>query len=322
MNNTMTIEIQLTDPITFLEALHQQIPSTLEGNRLILDQEFGTGGMRYLQLQEGLFINQIDLQLKAPLTMNRQAKNQNDYFILNFHTSRSDIIQKTETKEYKLGFQNINILLSSACAETQIFIPPHAPVQIFNIGFTRKWLEENILADKQESVYNIFQTNDPIYLFENINYTYKKKLKQIDLPLRDKLTASSIAFQLLDYFFTQLSKSERTQEDFQNVNLQEFSTMVKVREGMDDSISQTQPVEDLAKQAGMSLSKFKTLFKQFFGTTPYQYYLTNRMEKSMELLEQKTYSVSEVGYLVGYANLSQFSKSFQKHFGVLPSEVK
>lgn len=78
----------------------------------------------------------------------------------------------------------------------------------------------------------------------------------------------------------------------------------------------------LSKIAGMSLSKFKRLFRQIFSTTPYQYHLANKMEKSMKTLKEDSYSISEIGFLMGYSNLSQFSKAFKNHFGVLPSEVK
>jgi len=318
----MTVEIKLTTPDKFHENLSQQIPSKRIDNQLILEKEFGEGGMTYLQLQEGLYVNQIDLKLNAPLILHRTPKENNDYFILNFHLSKSNLIQNIGDKEYELGFENINILLSSACAEATIMIPPKVPIKLFNIGFTFKWLEENILSFKSGDIFSIFHSNKPIYLFETTNYLYKKKLKLTDFENQSRLSITSGTLQLLDYFFQKVSQRNLRIDEYQNINLKEFAVMQKIRENIDNSVDSTLSVENLAKIAGMSLSKFKLLFKQIFGTTPYKYYLANRMERSMELLESKKYSVTEVGYIVGYSNPSQFSKSFQKHFGILPSEVK
>lgn len=79
--------------------------------------------MKYNQLQEGLYINEINVKTNSLLTIIRKGKRENDYFILNFHLSPSCIQQTMKEKEYTLGFKNINILLSSATTEATITIP-------------------------------------------------------------------------------------------------------------------------------------------------------------------------------------------------------
>ncbi len=318
----MRIEFNLTSPDIFHKALNQDIPSIIKGNQLIIDKSFGEGGMKYLELQHGLYVNQIDAKVNSPLTLHRLPKNKNDYFILNFHLSSSDIRQDIGGKIYKLGFENINVLLSSACAEAKLEIPASVPIKLFNIGFTIDWLEENILSFKTEEFFSLFRSNKSIYLFETIDYQYKKKLLLTDFENKSKLSIMSGTMQLLDYFFQKVSARNVEANSHQNIDLTEFATMQRIREEIDNCVSSTISVEKLSKMAGMSLSKFKLLFKQIFGTTPYQYYLTNRMERAMELLESKKYSVSEVGYIIGYSNLSQFTKAFHKHFGILPSDIK
>jgi len=318
----MIAKIKLTSPDKFYKLLQKKIPSRIEGNRLIIDKQFGEGGMSYIKIQDGLYVNQINLKINTPVTLQRTPSDVNDYFILNFHLSRSEIVQQSGEKAYKLGFENINILLASARTEATISIPAGVPVKIFNIGFTIEWLKEHILASRSKDIFSIFHSDNPIYLFETINYLYKKKLKLTDLQKQDKLSVASGTFQLLEHFFNQVSKRNLIEVGYSNIIHSEFMTMIKIRERIDNSVDDMDSVDELAKQAGMSLSKFKQLFRQIFGTTPYQYYLANRMEKAMELLESKSYAVSEVGFLVGYSNPSQFTKAFQKHFGTLPSAIK
>lgn len=80
-------------------------------------------------------------------------------------------------------------------------------------------------------------------------------------------------------------------------------------------------IQTLSKWALMSESKFKKLFKKVFGAGPFEYYQKNRMQKAKELIMEGRYSISQIGNMLGYQNLSNFSCSFKKEFAVLPSNI-
>ena len=65
----------------------------------------------------------------------------------------------------------------------------------------------------------------------------------------------------------------------------------------------------------------KRQFKQEYGKPVFEYYQKYKMEKAKELLLSGQYAVKEVGYLLGYQNLSNFANAFKKEFGVLPSTL-
>ena len=71
----------------------------------------------------------------------------------------------------------------------------------------------------------------------------------------------------------------------------------------------------------MSESKFNKIFKAIYGDSYFSYLREQRLIMAKEMLQSKKFSVSEVGFQVGYSNLSKFSKSFKDQFGILPSEV-
>ena len=64
----------------------------------------------------------------------------------------------------------------------------------------------------------------------------------------------------------------------------------------------------------MSESKFQSLFKQMFGMSAYQYHIVAKMEEAKKFLLSNNYSVSDVGFMLGYSNLSHFTDIFKKHF--------
>jgi len=85
--------------------------------------------------------------------------------------------------------------------------------------------------------------------------------------------------------------------------------------------TQTTPkISDLASQVGMSETKMVKLFKQVFNRTMYQFAQNAKITKAKELLSSKNFNVSEVGYMVGYTNMTHFGKAFKKYHKVNPSE--
>lgn len=317
-----TVQHPLLSPEKWYDLLHQQLPSSIHNNQFIFGRELGKGKLQYIFLQEGLWANQMDFELTDPLKLYRVPKKTNDCFAINFYLSNSAINYVGDGKSYKLGLDNISILLNSAAADLELIIPAGKPVRVFNLGFTREWLKSTLLtAENADSLGQLFLSDTPIYIAENLDFKFKNTLKELDLNKATRLRLFSGVLQLLDYMVIKLNKRVSGSPVPENIHYADFQQLMQSKNLLDTNLEESTPVEELAQHAGMSLSKFKRLFKQVFGTTPYKYYLKNRMEKAMELLLSGQQSVSEVGFLIGYTNLSQFTKAFKKHHGILPSEV-
>ena len=76
---------------------------------------------------------------------------------------------------------------------------------------------------------------------------------------------------------------------------------------------------DLAKQVGTNKTKLNKGFRQFFGTSTFEYLRIRRLEKAKALLESKEMNVSEVAVHVGYAHQTSFTRAFKNHFGTYPT---
>jgi AraC-like DNA-binding protein len=88
-----------------------------------------------------------------------------------------------------------------------------------------------------------------------------------------------------------------------------------------DKLDKFPSIEMLSKKAMMSTTKLKTKFKQVYGMKLYEFYNRNRLEKAKEMLKTGHFSVKQVGYDIGFSNLSNFAKAFKKEFGVLPKDM-
>ncbi|PHN02345.1 helix-turn-helix domain-containing protein [Flavilitoribacter nigricans] len=318
-----TIQFPLLTPEKWYELLHRQLPSTIRENQFIFDRELGKGKLQYTFLQEGLWVNQMNFELHDPIKLLRVAREKNDCFAINFYLSNSAIDYEDGRNSFKLGIENLSILLNSATGDIEFIIPANTPVRIFNLGFTREWLKSTLLnAENVDKLGKLFLSDDPIYIVENLDFKFKNILNDLDLNTVSRLRLFSGILQLLDYLVIKLNSRVSESLHTANIHYADLEQLMKAKNQLDTHLEESIPVEELAQGAGMSLSKFKRLFKQVFGTTPYKYYLQNRMEKAMEMLLSGRQSVSEVGFLIGYTNLSQFTKAFKKHHGILPSEVE
>lgn len=81
-------------------------------------------------------------------------------------------------------------------------------------------------------------------------------------------------------------------------------------------------VEQYAASRGMSVSWFIRNFKAFTGSTPLQYLVGIRIANAQTLLETTSYTVTEIGRIVGYDNPLYFSRIFHKQTGFSPSEYR
>lgn len=81
------------------------------------------------------------------------------------------------------------------------------------------------------------------------------------------------------------------------------------------------PATQFAKLTGRSLASFKRDFEKIFSTSPRQWLQQKRLSEAYYLIREKGQKPSEVYLDVGFENLSHFSYTFKKAFGVVPSRV-
>ena len=77
-------------------------------------------------------------------------------------------------------------------------------------------------------------------------------------------------------------------------------------------------IDALARQFLKSPSSLKKMFKTDFQMPIHEYIVRKRMQLARQLLLQKERSISDIAALTGYADLSNFSRDFKKHFGCSP----
>ncbi|SFP90599.1 AraC-type DNA-binding protein [Pseudarcicella hirudinis] len=80
-------------------------------------------------------------------------------------------------------------------------------------------------------------------------------------------------------------------------------------------------IQQMADKVGMSMTKFKTVFKNVTGDSPYQYIQKARLTKAIDLLKTSQYSVTEVAYKVGFRHPGTFTRFFKQKYNCSPSDL-
>lgn len=130
---------------------------------------------------------------------------------------------------------------------------------------------------------------------------------------------------LLDILIT-LSSSK----DIKNILLTEFIETNKKEAGRIDIVFQYIMknfkneiyIDDIASKLHLSVASFSRFFKQHTRKTFSQCVTEIRISNACQLLMEDQYSVSEIGYMAGFENQSNFFRHFKKHTGVTPKEYK
>jgi AraC-like DNA-binding protein len=81
-------------------------------------------------------------------------------------------------------------------------------------------------------------------------------------------------------------------------------------------------LEHAAAQAGISPFHFLRLFSSVLGVTPHQYLVRSRLRHAARLLADDDTSVTDVAYDVGFADLSNFVRTFHRAAGVSPRRFR
>lgn len=77
-------------------------------------------------------------------------------------------------------------------------------------------------------------------------------------------------------------------------------------------------LEATAREAGLSAFHFLRVFSKVLGVTPHQYLLRTRLRRAARLLTEGERAVTDVALDVGFADLSNFVRSFRRAAGVSP----
>jgi AraC-like DNA-binding protein len=308
----------------WLKELAETMNQQVENDIVVFTEAVGSGYSRSLKLDEGLTCGIQNYQLKHDFTLKRLPTESFGVIIYMYH------FQAEESIKYELNKLEVNIdagdyhtlRVTNSQTQHQLHFGKTTAVKGLSIFLENEWITKNI-SRAITPVFNYLQEVD--FFKEFINAKQQKLMNEIiNLPADHpypELFIKSRVMRLLDKIFESFLERDITELP-EKLNENDFMMVQKVEFILINNYTEVFPsIEKLARLALMSESKLKKLFKQSFGMGMYEYYQKNRMHRAKDLILTRKHSVTAVGTMLGYQNLSNFSNAFKKEFNFLPSEV-
>jgi AraC-like DNA-binding protein len=213
------------------------------------------------------------------------------------------------------------IILTNSKVPQQLSLKKGTSVKGVAIMLSEAWLSRNLRNVDCEKYQQICRNE---LILDYLTAKHQKIINDIffgrsnaHLPV---LFTNSRISRLVGNFLENLFTRE-VAEIKDSITPKDFQSVLKIETLLLQSYDEGFPkIENLARMAFMSESKLKKLYKRAFGMGLYEYYQKNRMHKAKELLHSGKYTISQVGSMLGYQNLSNFSASFKKEFNFTPSD--
>jgi AraC-like DNA-binding protein len=216
-----------------------------------------------------------------------------------------------------------SVLIATSSVNTDKTIPIHTNTEVINIEVDATYLNELFDTSMRSPVLqSLLQDRQPL-LFEQMMYPSLQKIVDevmtetvdaiFELPFL-RIKAEELICRLL------MELERRDQAHLYALNRQDIQALYKIKEQMLARLDSPPVIKDLAVSANMSSTKLRRLFKQVFGNSIFSYYQEFRMKEAARLLREENLSVSDVGYQLGFINLSHFSRVFNEHMGIKPKQ--
>jgi AraC-like DNA-binding protein len=306
---------QLTVPKVLI-GLANRLGTEVKNGRLDIPEKFGTGYCAGFVFNEFIRLMIFDYELWQDLVIDNPDVDSAGRMIL---FKFQNVFPKTS--DVSTGREIPSVLIVTSRVDANLAIPIQRNRAMINIEIDSTYLK-GIFDSSQKSalLQGLLENTQPLFFEEMIFPSLQTIVDELVSEMVEETFALFFrrvkAEELICRLLMTLEK--RGEKQLYALNGKDIQTIYQIKEQILRQLETPPVINDLAKNARMSPTKLKRLFRQIFGDSIFSYYQAFRMKEAARLLKEEKLSVSEVGYLLGFANLSHFSRVFEKQIGVKP----
>ena len=306
---------------SILKKLAHLLGTEIKGRRLEIPEKYGKGYCTGFVFNEHIQMIISNYELNEDLVVENSDTNASKKMILfkfqNIFPKKEIVLTERHVTEMP------SVLVATSTLNTDDLILIHTNTEVVNIEVDATYLNELFdLSEKSPVLQSLLQNMQPL-LFEQMIYPSLQRI--VDEIVTEQVAPAFELFyrrvkaeELICRLLMELEK--RDEQQLYALNTHDIQAIYKVKEQMLKHLGIPPVIDELAACACMSPSKLKRLFKQIFGNSIFSYYQEFRMKEAARLLKEKKFSVSDVGYQLGFTNLSHFSRVFKEHIGMNPKQ--
>ncbi|NHN25268.1 helix-turn-helix transcriptional regulator [Flavobacterium jejuense] len=261
------------------------------------------------------FVSQEDFMIERQF-----ADTSEPCLLLSFNNVFDDGLHSSETDDFHIIEEIPHIRIGPLNVFDQLTIEKSIHKKQLLVLITYRYLKE-FLNDEEEPFLHLLDQENLFWIEEIMSEDIIRVIHEITSEKEIALAQFYFklkALELVYFLFRDLSK--RKDNNHKNLTANEIVTIYNVRDFLVKQLDKPATIADLLKIASMNELKLRKIFTQVFGMGIYDYYQQIRMKEAARLLKEESLNVSEVGFKLGFTNLSHFGKVFEEHIGMKPKK--
>ena len=217
------------------------------------------------------------------------------------------------------------------------YIDSDTKVESFSINFTPSMVLDMASSILESDSFNLesYGFHRKELLFGEQLYVYDSGISSFLTKFRNFIKGPKKDGEVIEYLYWLLlerlvDSQKQLMNDIQNVPKIRLSTktelykrLTRAKDYLDSCYTRDISLEELARISFMNNTYFLRQFRNYYQITPRQYLIKRRMESARIYLEtNKTISITEICSMVGYSDLSSFSKLFKQYYSLSPEQYR
>jgi len=287
---------------------------TQDSNLFCAHDKYGNIIIKSFHIEDDIIVTYWQFRLHEAIEIHQQPSVDSKYYTLHiFHDTSIDNINNNMNRF--LIKQGIHITPSES--SIKLYLTEFITWEYMTITFSEKYFRSIITGTPGNNLLECkismrlcetmsFHVN---YVVDQLKSSYIENLSKFQIKTLCSYLLLTIVQDISPMNNSIYNKQKRVDPDVEKIMRIEAKLV---------EVNQLPNINFLARDSGMSLTKFRKLFKEIYGLPVYEYYAKNRIEKAKILLNDG-FSVSEVATQLGYKKLHFFSKSFKSYTGLSPS---
>lgn len=229
-----------------------------------------------------------------------RKKGRKDYHILLIDSGKCEVLHKD--KLYTLSRGNL-----------VIYAPKEEQKYSFSSGCSSLWC--HFCGNLVEELFHSCNLTSGIYLLKpnkEIFESYSTLIQRFHLSNKQTLANAS----LLELIYHISNASTQTEHTRSSDIITETLAYINI------NYNKQLTLDELAKKAGYSKSRFSHLFFETVGTSPIKYQNDIRLKTSCELLHSTNLTITEIAQSCGFNDSLYFTRIFKKKYKTSPTQYR
>ncbi|WP_461588053.1 helix-turn-helix domain-containing protein [Winogradskyella sp.] len=278
------------------------------------------GNVQNFHFGDGIKMQIRDLNFNEEVKIIQLLKLNQESLVLDFFLEGEGTIEiPMPTKSLSNTKIAAGVFLNTTDQPLKPIFKSNCRIKHVQIILPKKWTEKQFLNELNEALIDpekeatdiiFFRLNTKMRVVLETIFKLDKHVKFRRQYLNAKMS------ELVVLFFLKLTCNAQQDSEMRPSDL---TRILELEDYINENLSSDLSVVKLARIAGFSRSKLQLLFRQLYDKSVHKKIQEIKMKAALEMLESNDFTISEIGYEMGYRNMSHFSAAFKKINGFLPS---